>query len=486
MDDMPLKVGSVNLRAAVPPWSLGQQAVHQTDELNATAQPRSGMSLVVNAGMSVPKLSHACSVDTDCGGHARCDTESGECATLPFGAVLWKDLLMFALGFVVAAISLAAGVGGGGLNVPLLMTVLSFDAHVATAMSQAMLTGGALAAFLYNYQDSHPDWPKRPLINFELASLIGAAVVAGAQVGSLLHATAPPAIILILLCVVLSDAARKGVLNARKISKQESAKKDAAEGPTATDDDSDKVCERNRAGQRNLMLFWIACLVLIVCKGLIFRICTTGWWVMTIAAVVVLGGFTYKLATSLQGMEHVNGDLDYQESAFSLAYSCVLAGCLAALCGIGGGMVMGPILVQMKVSPPVASATTATTLFVLSSSTVVMYALRGVCPWRYALVLSCSTFLGAGTGKVLIGRWVKKSGKQSGLVWMLAGITILSTLLMAFQGVRTVLENGWDAFHFRNFCKGVRSDLEPQDEMQSLPHDEAHFFFRDFGYLAGF
>jgi uncharacterized membrane protein YfcA len=405
---------------------------------------------------------------------------------------------MGVIGFLVAAISLAAGVGGGGLNVPLLMLVLSFDAHVATAMSQAMLTGGALAAFIYNFHGAHPTRPQRPLINYELAGLIGASVVAGAQLGSVIHASAPPALILILLCIVLCDAARKGVKNAYKISEKEAkeaetagaaeAEKSNAQaggttggGPDEADDHAGLVWERANLAKRHLLAFWLLCVSLIVGKNLTCRICTTMWWSLTVAGILILGGFAYKIAHDLSTQHPVDEeDLDFTELAMPLLRYCMLAGLLAALCGIGGGMVIGPILVEMKVPPPVSAATTATTLLVLASSTCLVYACRGTAPWRYAIALSICTFFGAGTGKVLIGRWVKKTGKQSFIVWILAGITIVSTLLMASQGVATVMNDGYQAFYFRNFCRGHRSDLSPQEEMRiapEIPHEQIDGLF---------
>merc|ERR1712032_1136981 len=134
-------------------------------------------------------------------------------------------------------------------------------------------------------------------------------------------------------------------------------------------------------------------------------------------------------------------------------------------------MGIGPILVQMKVKPPVAAATTGVTLLVLASSTSVVYACRGTAPWRYALLLSSCTFFGSLVGKSLIGWYVKQTRKQSVIVWILAGITMLSTLLLATVGMRTALADGLQTFRFRNFCPGVRSDVSPQQEIQDIPHD---------------
>merc|ERR1719387_1104250 len=79
--------------------------------------------------------------------------------------------------------------------------------------------------------------------------------------------------------------------------------------------------------------------------------------------------------------------IDYRKDAFNLEVKAFLAGVLAAVCGIGGGMVMGPILVQMHVPPPVSAATTATTLLVLSSSTLLVFICRKVAPFDYSLYL---------------------------------------------------------------------------------------------------
>merc|ERR1719382_1741283 len=124
------------------------------------------------------------------------------------------------MSFCIAGVSLAAGVGGGGLFVPLLMSALSFDARFATALSQAMLGGGAAAAFLYNIRHTHPRDPTRPLVDFELACLMAPALMSGAQIGSIVHNTAPPVLLVALLCLVLGDAALKGVKNARKVAQR--------------------------------------------------------------------------------------------------------------------------------------------------------------------------------------------------------------------------------------------------------------------------
>lgn len=385
-----------------------------------------------------------------------------------FGQNLPRDIALCVIAFFVAGISLAAGVGGGGLFVPLLMIVLGLNSKIATSLSQAALFGGALSAFAYNMQCGHPSRPARPLINFELACLIGSALVAGAQVGSVVHAFAPPALILLLLCTVLVESARKGVNNGLKIhAKEAEARAPAAEKPSgvedaAEDENLDQVLSHTFEAQMRLFLTWLLCMVLVVSKGLLVEICSPMWWCLTVAATLILGGCAYAFARKFSAQEPVDeDDLDFRELAFPLMRISLFAGALAALCGIGGGMVMGPILLDMKVPPPVSSATTATTLVVLSSSTALVYLCRGVAPLDYTVVLFCCTLVGAILGKIAVGWWVRKTGKQSLIVWTLVAVTVLSTCLMGYEGLSRILEMGWSTFKFTSICP---TDSDPPGE----------------------
>jgi len=365
------------------------------------------------------------------------------------------------LAFVIAGFSLAAGVGGGGLYVPLLMFVLSFDTRVATALSQAMLFGGASAALVYNIQMPHPARPQRPLINFYLALLMAPALMGGSQVGSVVHAWCPPIVTLVLLMIVLADAARKGIRSATAIAAKE-AKQEAKQEDSFTmqqaaepDHNGEIVNARSKNARMKLLGIWALVIALVATKGLLFSMCSPAWWILTVATFVLLSGLSLSFANTLSEQEPVDeDDIDFRVNAYPLVMMSLLAGAIAAICGIGGGMVMGPILVELKVPPPVSAATTATTLVVLSTSTLLIYVCRGMAPSDYTIFLSIFTLVGAGVGKVLVGWWVRKTGKQSMIVWILACVTVLSLLLMATQGGLTFVRNPVEASSFKNFCSG--------------------------------
>jgi len=284
-------------------------------------------------------------------------------------------------------------------------------------------------------------------------------LMAGGQLGSVIHNTAPSAVLLALLVVVLTDSARKAARSALKMSASENnktEKQEVAEQTAITPGDmflnpmTDAAAARRFMGLPNgaawLVAVWMTLIGIVLCKGLYLTICSP-------AAVVLLGSFGLRFAQHLSERPSTSAEeLDYKELAFPLARWSFLAGILAAICGIGGGMVMGPILVEMNVPPKVSAATTATTLLVLSSSTGLVYWCRGVAPLDYSLALSTVTMCGAMAGKLVIGWWVERTGKQSIIVWCLLLITVLSASLMGLLGLLNVVETGWHSLHFKNFC----------------------------------
>eukprot|EP00927_Polykrikos_kofoidii_P027190 TRINITY_DN24016_c0_g2_i1.p1 TRINITY_DN24016_c0_g2~~TRINITY_DN24016_c0_g2_i1.p1 ORF type:complete len:411 (+),score=51.02 TRINITY_DN24016_c0_g2_i1:65-1297(+) len=406
----------------------------------------------------------ACIHDRDCGWHARC--EGSFCQMKDFFESPLVDLSLGAAAFCIAGISLAAGVGGGGLYVPLLMIVLSLDIGTATALSQSMLLGGAVAALVYNVRQTHPNSVARPLIDFELACLLGASLMGGARIGTLLHAGMPPVVLLSLLVVVLFDASRKSWKSIGRLTSREQTAQISINNQVSLELEAQQVSIetqyrlRSRAACVKLCGIWVTCLLLVLSRSFFVDSCSGSWWFLTFLAVTVMGGYGLYCARALGAQRPLDSTgIDFGQQAVKLAITAFFAGILAAMCGIGGGMVMGPILVEMQVLPAVSSATTATTLLVLSSSTGIVLLLQGVAPWEYAFYLSFMTMLGAMVGKVSVGSYVSRTGKQSTIVWLMLIVTVTSCVLMLTLGILRSWyswEHNGNSFKFHAFC--VESD----------------------------
>ncbi|KAG7367660.1 sulfite exporter TauE/SafE [Nitzschia inconspicua] len=126
-----------------------------------------------------------------------------------------------------------------------------------------------------------------------------------------------------------------------------------------------------------------------------------------------------------------------------------VAGVVAGLIGVGGGMVLGPLMLVMGIHPSVSTATTATMIVLTSSSVAVLFVISGLVPWEYAACFFVTCFFGALVGKIYIDGYVKKTGKASILIFLLATIiafATIGTLVIVFIRL-TDTDTCLDGFH---------------------------------------
>jgi len=453
--------------------------------------------------------------------------------------------------FLVSGLALSAGIGGGGLYVPLMMIILQFTAHESTGLSQALLAGGASSTLVYNMRQRHPSGLK-PMINYDLALVMGPFLLIGALIGSSLNTAAPSWLILTLLTAVLSHSAWKTWNKAIKTLKKERAEEvkgmpaagdgrlskniivrmyrglrklredptahtrfdepeadsaaisqealpgntanepaaqtvgapaleeGTAKKPTSPEDVKVRVLGvpspskntgdasgsaqakqesrppapgRPQFPRERLCQFaamWLVTIGSIFARGGrasqgLFEYCGVVYWLITLAAMAILA-----LLGSLgarRAVAEAKGSEDDDDFRWTLAaarriiLSSLGAGTLAALCGIGGGMIMGPILLDLGVLPQVQSSTTASTLFVLSSSAAIAFLVQGTAPVDYALFLAVMTALGAVIGKSIIGFLVKLYRRPSAIIFLLGGIITASIVVMVISGTIDVVND---------------------------------------------
>lgn len=142
---------------------------------------------------------------------------------------------------------------------------------------------------------------------------------------------------------------------------------------------------------------------------------------------------------------------DFPKTRFYSFFTFV-AGIVAGLIGIGGGMVLGPLMLVMGIYPRVSTATTATMIVLTSSGVAISYVTSGLVPWEYAVTFFCTCFTGALVGKTKIDGYVKKTGKSSILILMLAMIIALATFGALLIALLRLNGNNWCFPGFKPFC----------------------------------
>lgn len=168
-----------------------------------------------------------------------------------------------------------------------------------------------------------------------------------------------------------------------------------------------------------------------------------GYWVVTllilpymllVAACVrlyLLRGSAYRAEI---GFPYVRGDVVWTPGR-TVVYPllCILAGVAAGLFGIGGGIVKGPLLLEMGVLPEVASATSATMIFFTAASAALSFVVFGAVRGDYAVALFFVGFFFTILGQLVVASAVKRSGRPSIIVFIIAAIIIVSCGLLVLQ-----------------------------------------------------
>ena len=137
-----------------------------------------------------------------------------------FTAEAWQIGVSTAMVIAFTALASAAGIGGGGLVVPVYSYVLGTGVAFASPISTATILGVALGKNFISIQRRHP-MLVRPLINYDLATYIQITVFLGTIIGVVLYGILPDIVITMLLALVLGFSGIKALMKGSKLAKRE-------------------------------------------------------------------------------------------------------------------------------------------------------------------------------------------------------------------------------------------------------------------------
>ena len=109
---------------------------------------------------------------------------------------------IFVFAFIMA-LSNIAGVGGGGVAIPIIMALFVFWTKPAIAISSFSIFLTTLARFIMNFKERHPDKNNVVVIDYDLVAIMMPTTLAGAQIGAVILVVFPSIIIQIILTLML-------------------------------------------------------------------------------------------------------------------------------------------------------------------------------------------------------------------------------------------------------------------------------------------
>lgn len=342
-----------------------------------------------------------------------------------------------------AAICSGAGIGGGGVFVPTFILALGLNAHWALPLSQVTIFGVGIGSLIYLLPQRHPTLPRR-LIDLNLAALLEPATLAGTIPGVYLNVMFPAYLITILLAILLGLTAattlRTG-LQQRRVEQAAAASsssssssgsaaacKEAARGRgqeaapllvNTSQEDKGPAGEKEDAGvvgseaAHDGVWHWQQLAGLLVCGAVLaaasvaksyFDCRGPYYWLFVVSPLPVIGFFAVYFARQPPKRG---------QHAWVWSAAGFVAGLAAGFLGIGGGMVKSPLMIYMRTTPQVATATASFMILFTAAGTALQFLLLQRLVWQYALWYGCAGLLGSLCGQFALARVIRYFGKQS-------------------------------------------------------------------------
>ena len=395
----------------------------------------------------------------------------GECVHKSLWPPESTEIFGYILAFLAANLANATGIGGGGIHVPILILVMRFTAHSAIPLSKALILGGAIVAVLLNIKKKHPDHNK-PLIDFDVIVILQPVLLAGTFIGVLLNKSFPEVLILAMLILLLAFITRKTLLKGINLYKKETElnyrpprleevsvrvgedRQLSTEEvemvqrsnliPENTIDSSDEVVvKRTNMWPRKeavvlLGTTYLAMVLVALAKGgegvesiVGLEQCSVAYWGLLLAFLSFCGGASWVG----RGISEV--EWSPKDAVKYLAVG-LLGGIASGLLGIGGGLVMAPLLLEIGLAPEAASATSSLLVMFTSSSTTLQFLVHGMLKMDYAGLLFGISMLASCTGIFFINSLIKKYNRSSIIVFALATAIGISTVLLPVFELSTI------------------------------------------------
>lgn len=408
-----------------------------------------------------------CSTNRECPSLHQCFLAmSGENVCIPEPEKAWEKvstdpyhMLCSVLIFFSAVLASAAGTGGGGMFVPLLVLFSVMKAEMAVPLSQCMILCSSFVNLVTFISQRHPNSNDRAKIDYNCIVLFEPMLCLGVTLGVLLHRISPQWFLLACLCVTLGLALWRTL---RKGLKQWQEEKCIMGTPGVSPRNSPSFFSPRSywqevydiTSQKSTHLIGILFVWLLMFMASFHGLspCTTHFIVFMTALACLLILCTFIVVKHVmpspesprymkqvdwlaQDMGHSSlGHLTFPLLAFG-------GGVLGGLLGLGGGIIMSPVLLEVGMHSESVQATTAMIVFLSSSLATIQFALLSQIVWHYALWYGTITVLATFLGQYLCEVHVRRTGRYSFITLAIAAVLGFSLISLAFVGSRQVYED---------------------------------------------
>ncbi|EOA33366.1 hypothetical protein CARUB_v10020270mg [Capsella rubella] len=373
------------------------------------------------------------------------------------------------LSFLASSISSAGGIGGGGLYVPIMTIVAGLDLKTASSFSAFMVTGGSIANVGCNLFLRNPKSGGKTLIDFDLALLLEPCMLLGVSIGVICNLVFPNWLITILFAVFLAWSTLKTFGNGVYYWRLESEMAKIRESSQEEDKEEEKVeslklplldYERPKRFPWMklgvLVIIWLSYFAVYLLRGnkygegiISIEPCGITYWLLSSTQIPLTLFFTLWICFSdnvqsqqssacAKDVEDLRPNDGAQSNKCMFPVMALLAGVLGGVFGIGGGMLISPLLLQVGIAPEVTAATCSFMVLFSSTMSAIQYLLLGMEHTGTASIFAVICFVASLVGLKVVQKVITEYGRASIIVFSVGIVMALSIVLMTSYGALDV------------------------------------------------
>lgn len=407
-------------------------------------------------------LTRRCNVDSDCMELNSClNSNCHHNGLLP---ITWRGTIGLIGLLVGLSLSSAVGMGGGGLILPNLILILNFHTHQAIPISKTIVLSNSFVAFLMHLNSDHSHHSKT--IIYELATIIIPGLILGTTIGVQINKMLQGPLLLVILSSSLIVLAARATINAVQYYNKELSTDEIKESKQkemtdlVSNEESHSKNENLNLENRNItkrsktcifrmLLPYVTFLIYIFIKysnslhpSLTFEDCSTNSIILYSGIVILL--ILIEVYSGYVLMNYSSDKIQYDNNSqlvwnsrlilkfFAIA---IIVGIVSSSFGLGGGVIMSPLLIELGFSPISATHTSNFLILFTASSTLIQFYFQGQIVIEYVTVIWILPIITAIIGYFFINNLISKTKKQYPFLVVISFVLIIASLSVAIYTV---------------------------------------------------
>jgi uncharacterized membrane protein YfcA len=426
-------------------------------------------------------LAFSCEVDSDCELSNMCS--EGNCVHKSLFPLESTEILGSCLIFFISGLAGATGIGGGVLYVICFVMLFGYNASDSVAFSQFTIMGTAIIAVLLKVFLRHPT-KNKPLIDYDIVIVIISPLLAGTTIGVVVNIVLPYWLILLILTGLMCVLFFSTYQSSLKLYRKENTQVRTEIEMTEKFDNTEKLLVENKELKHihekekriiplDSLLIILPIYFLMIFMALVrgsqrfpsvinLEFCSALFWCFSVLMIIIFIALSeactwYMLVKHKKkaeiGYDYDRLDIKWEkESARKISLVGLAAGFIGSLVGVGGALIVNPVLLKIGIRPEVMTATSSFMVLFASTISSLQYILAGKIDVEYGLWTLSFSFIGSALGVLVIKRIVEYYKRSSIIAFTLAFSMGISAIIIPIYGIINLTSMAED-FGFHNYCK---------------------------------